>query len=1535
MSHSSNNILYKLIAAVVLPLLAMVPALAQNTAHVVAYTDSTVFNSISVWDAIAPDPDAAHLITRPVTDVKRTTTYFDGLGRTIQTVNWQYTPAGKDLVTPVYYDSYGKSSLVYLPFASNNSASSTDITTDGRIKLDPFQQQVGFYNSQLSGQAGETNVGSGSLNWAYSQQTIEASPMNRLLASYAPGANWVGVSGHNTQVQYLANTTADNVQIWTCAISSGAVPSSLGTYAAGSLSKKLTIDEAGNQTAEYTNLDGQVVLKQVQAVASPGTNHTGWLNTYYIYDDIGNLRYVLQPQAVQLLLNAATWNLSAVTNLLTELAFYYEYDQRKRLIIKRVPGADAVYTVYDARDRMVMMQDGNLRAAGQWQVNVYDALNRLVKTGLLTDASTTFATHLANAYSSISYPSTATNFTLLTQQFFDNYAWTAGTAVSSGYDASQSAATGFLTASASATPYPVAVSTSSYTVLGLPTGKMANLIGTPSQYGSQSLYTADYYDDHARLIQRQEINVSGGLDKTTYQYSFDGKDLITYASHAKAGTNNQTYTVLSAKSYDALGRLLSIAKTVGGGGLTAQKTIAANTYDELGRLKTKILGGNLDQLTYDYNVRGWLLGINRSFISSTATGVPPSLGNYFGLELAYDKTSSSAPGNTYTAAQYNGNIGGLVWKTGGDAIGRKYDFTYDNANRLKTANFNQNSSGSAWDHSAVDYSVNNLMYDANGNIQSMTQYGWQVGGSATPIDQLTHTYIANSNKLQNVIDVQNNSSTSLGDFHYSPAYLSALGGSTKPTSAVDYSYDHNGNLNIDKNKNITSIAYNVMNLPQTVTTSKGTIQYVYDASGKKLQKITTEPSGSYTYNGTTVSTTITAVTTYIDGFVYTSVTYGNPTLAPYQYTDQLQFFGHEEGRVRALHGTTGVAVAVTGYAFDYFEKDHLGNTRVVLTDESTVDIYPPATLEGSVTNSATALGYEQLFYSVNSSYIVPNSAATGLSTYTNSNGIGSNLYPTGNSGNTNSGSNSANLYRINGNANKMGLGVTLKVMAGDKLDIFGKSYYFTNNANDNTSYNLPVLSLLTGFLGSPTAATVTAGHPATTAAQLNGITSINSSVSSYLTNSGTRTATTSAKPRAYINYILFDNQFNYAGGGFSPVGTAGTVTDYSGTAALHNIVIPKSGYVYVYCSNESPVDVFFDNIQVVHTRGALLEEDHYYPFGLTMAGISDKALKGNYAENKYRYNGKELQSKEFSDGSGLDEYDYGARMQDPQLGVWHSIDPLADNYRSLSPYNFCTNNPISQIDPDGRGTESTHTNAAGNVLAVFDDGDNGVYKHDGNATSADIEKEHTSENTSAGGTKMGETQYWDEFAGHDLGGNVRANKNGNYADKSAQIMFGVDQTGYMNAMMKSVSSTLNTQSAFNEIAPVTYLKNHSGPGQSLDIKTKLGTNKGYLFNGKYVSGESLGNYLFGANLEALREISVLGFLRYPIYNKINIFNQAAKAFGELQNTSHNIHNPTIPPYYGEIPYSGRQVTLGYYGGNADNPVFTTYGYEALYGDKIK
>jgi RHS repeat-associated protein len=118
-----------------------------------------------------------------------------------------------------------------------------------------------------------------------------------------------------------------------------------------------------------------------------------------------------------------------------------------------------------------------------------------------------------------------------------------------------------------------------------------------------------------------------------------------------------------------------------------------------------------------------------------------------------------------------------------------------------------------------------------------------------------------------------------------------------------------------------------------------------------------------------------------------------------------------------------------------------------------------------------------------------------------------------------------------------------------------------------------------------------------------------------------------------------------------------------------------------------------------------------------MAGISDKVLKTPYAQNKYRYNGKELQNQEFSDGSGLDFYDYGARMHDPQLGRWMSPDPLSDQNSSSSCYTYVDNNPIHFIDPDGCSTEDPSSHKLSSldidpnlhIKKINADGDPGVY----------------------------------------------------------------------------------------------------------------------------------------------------------------------------------------------------------------------------------
>jgi RHS repeat-associated protein len=1177
-----------------------------STVEVLTVADQNYIRSRSILKAGVTDSTTAAGLTSPY-DVSQVTEYFDGLSRPVQTVAMQQTPLQKDMVSIDVYDNFGRELSKFMPFP--------DTSASGNYKYTGPADQYTFNSGQYPNE-----------QYYYSLVNNEPSPLNRALVSYAQGMNWAG-SNRGINDQMLVNQAADSVRIWTIAYPIGSIPTTTATYAPGTLYKTVSIDEAGHQVVQYKDVQGNVVLKKVQLAPSPGTAHVGWLCTYYVYDDLGHLRFVIQPQAV-VLINA---NWSITTSISNELCFRYEYDQHGHMIVKKIPGAGQAWMVYDARDRLVMNQDSALRSIQKWLYTKYDAQNRPDSTGFITDPTNynNLTYYDTTAFASSNFPVVASYTNeLLTLTYYDDYSWVAGT----GASLSTTLATNntsninyFVTSYNTSPTYAVAITP--YAVNhSMVTGTMKKVIGTTSQY----LYSANFYDDRGRMSQTQAVNYTGGIDTVTSQYDFSGKPLRTLLGHQKKNNTVQNHVVVTKMDYDQGFRLRHIYKNIDNA--ASDQLIDSIQYNELGQLTAKYLGNNVDSVVYNYNVRGWTTGINQNYVAGTAN-------HYFGMELGYDKTTSLAAGNTYLTPEYNGNVEGTVWKSAGCGINRKYDFTYDDVNRLQTAAYLQNTTGTTWDKTQIDFSVSGLSYDANGNILAMTQNGFLVGTSGA-VDQLSYSYLSGgSNKLMGVTDGANNPNTLLGDFHYNPA--------TK--QSTDYNYDGNGNLIQDNNKAITAITYNYLNLPQLVHISaKGNIAYTYDAAGTKLAKVTSDSMVNH-------STT----TLYIGPFVYQQT---DTITSPGGHTDTLQFISNEEGRTRWAYrkytnGTTGYV-----YAYDFFEKDHLGNTRMVLTQEKDTTNYI-ATMEAA--------------YRSTESQIFANIAATS---YPWSSVPGSGSIPSGTKLAYTNPNDSVAKVDYNGTTGQTtGPSLLLKVMAGDTVQIGTQCYYNTGSGStNNSSFSAVLNSLANGLVN------MTGGAHGTVANLTASNSTVYTGLSSFLS---TDDPAPSGYPKAYINWVFLDDQFNYvaslsgaiqAASSTYPAGQLNTVAQGS------QMALTRNGYLYIWVSNETQGwDVFFDNFGVQYKQGPVLEENHYYPGGLTMAGISDKAVKTQYAENKYRFNGKELQNKEFSDGTGLEEYDFGARMQDPQLNRWWGIDPKADQMRRFSPYAYAFDNPIRFVDPDG------------------------------------------------------------------------------------------------------------------------------------------------------------------------------------------------------------------------------------------------------------
>jgi RHS repeat-associated protein len=1205
-------------------------------------------------------------------DVQESTMYYDGLGRPQEQVLRQYTPLQKDFINIHVYDDFGRESRQYLGYS--------DGAATGTFRTDASVQQPGFYATRFSGTEG----------FFYGQTVFEASPLQRALKTTAAGKSFTGSDRGVTQIS-RTNATYDSVRLWH--MGTNGYPEQEGMYLPGSLSISATMDEHQNTVLTYTDREAHVVLKKVQVSDTLQPGHRGWLCTYYVYDDFGQLLHVISPKAVEYAMSNS-WTLTQGVS--DELCFNYVYDARHRMTAKKVPGAGTVYMIYDKRDRLVFTQDANMRAKTQWLYTLYDGLNRPVETGVMTgyggtaanlqtavdgltgsgasgssiSTSCPQAAFIANlvvdaritgiaeyrASNSIIFtdgfisedsagfdadivsavnggcitetvaivdnpiPSAATR-TALTITRYDDYSYTQKT-FSNNFAAKLDAGNNSYT--------DAAATTATKATRGMVTSSKVRILENPDDIAAGKwLETASFYDEKGRPVQVQAENYKSGIDITSTRYDFTGKPVSVYQWHTNPAVSTLAMKIKTNMDYDHAGRLLAIRKTLNDNSSTT-RNIALNSYDELGQLANKKLGQKresdgslssdpLENQDYAYNIRGWLKGINWNY---SGTGTQPAVYNannkWFGFDLSYDWG--------FGLNQYNGNISGQRWKTAGDGAERSFGYGYDNVNRILYADFNQKST-SGWAKNDggsvnIDFSVkmgdginHASAYDANGNILRMQQAGLKLNSSAV-IDALTYAYAANSNKLLAVTDTAG-ADSKLGDF------------TDKHTGSNDYGYDLNGNMITDLNKRLNgsvgidqanggAIEYNHLNLPWKITVKKdndsvkGTIKYIYDATGNKLEKRIIEQ----------LSSEKTTTTDYIGGAVYQN--------------DTLQFLGHEEGRIRKTD---------SGYVYDYFLKDHLGNTRMVLTDEWTVNSYPAATME------TAAADVENALYTKIEETRTAKPTAYPTDTYTNPNDW---------------------VAKLSGSGNKIGPGIVLKVMSGDKVNIRASSWYKLNGASPGTPVN-PATDLLTALATGISGIASTGGKFSLAQLQQPGL--LTPGIGDMLTRQTNDYASNSAKPKAYLNWLLFDDQFKLvdSSSGFEQVGADNELRTWVKTG----LPMKKNGYLYVYTSNESPVDVFFDNLQVAHIRGPLAEETHYYPFGLTMAGISSKAA-GKLENKKWKF-----QNQELDDDLGLNWYGFKWRNHDPQIGRFIQIDPLSDKYEYNSTYAFSENKVTAHVELEG------------------------------------------------------------------------------------------------------------------------------------------------------------------------------------------------------------------------------------------------------------
>lgn len=584
--------------------------------------------------------------------------FFDGLGRLVQTSSNGIGGSGRCVNTYQTYDAVGNIREKWLP-------------SIGKILPE-------LLNDEKAQSLGEDTYGD-----AYPYFLNHYDALGRLTETETPGEVWHSAHKVVTK-EYITNGRYD-VRLYTAPMDGNDELSESGYYEPCQLYGERLIDEDGHALTVFTDKLKRKILERRNS--EEGNN-----DTYFVYNDLGQLRFVLSPEYQN-------------HPEKTIFGYEYRYDNRGNMVKKILPQCEYVQYWYDAADRLIYMQDGRMRSQGKYRFFLYDNLSRMVIEGICSNCNySKTITQTSLSTSQLGFLGTGYTMSgdinlidphLKIVNYYDNYNFL-NLPLFKGNTAF---------GKATAPTNPVCAN-------GLQTGKimMTN--------NGDLLVSSMYYDIKGNDIERHNTLPDNTLLVTKTVCSFTGNPINVSQTLYK---NGKIYKVTTMNEYNLYNDNLS-ATTV-----SFDNTIARQTsnivYDDLGRVKTLTRGG-LSSTSYCYNLLGWTTDITNK---------------HFEEHLTYNIGSQ---GNMY----FNGNISSKQWKTSNDGILRGYKFSYDNLNRLTVAVYGEGISFMA-EQGKYD---ERLSYTPNGAIKSIARNGLMQSGNYGAIDDLEITL--NGNQLQRVDD---------------------------------------------------------------------------------------------------------------------------------------------------------------------------------------------------------------------------------------------------------------------------------------------------------------------------------------------------------------------------------------------------------------------------------------------------------------------------------------------------------------------------------------------------------------------------------------------------------------------------------------------------------------------------------------------------------------------------------------------------------------------------------------------------------------